>query len=212
MKFLILSIAFALQTLSMCGQDVSEVFSSSKTMMEFVGLDFSEVKMVGSEGFSEPAKIQNYYFGVWNGLFMSEMDKYDVKGAFMKRNMDYDLSVVENGNDDVDFIDMVTNKNPKSFSDEKLQGMVNKYETDEMEAKFGLTFIVHSFNKFQERGNFYVVIFDSKTKKILLSERMTGEAGGFGFRNYWARSFYNIIDQIKDGQFRRWKKEYSVKK
>ena len=130
----------------------------------------------------------------------------------MKRNMDYDLSVVENGNDDVDFIDMVTNKNPKSFSDEKLQGMVNKYETDEMEAKFGLTFIVHSFNKFQERGNFYVVIFDSKTKKILLSERMTGEAGGFGFRNYWARSFYNIIDQIKDGQFRRWKKEYSVKK
>ena len=212
MKFTLLSIVFTLSALNVWAQDVSEVFSSSKTMVEFIGLDFSEVKMVGSEGFSEPAKIQNYYFGVWNGLFMSEIEKYDVKGAFMKRDMDYDLSVVEDGNDEVDFIDMVTNKNPKSFSDEKLQEMVNRYKTDKMEAKFGLSFIVHSFNKFQERGNIYVVIFNSKTKKVLFSDKMTGEAGGFGFRNYWARTVYNIIEQIKDGQFRKWKKETSVKK
>ena len=175
--------------------------------MEFVGLDFSEVKMVGSEGFSDPSKIQNYYFGVWNGLFMSEMEKYDVKGAFMKKEMDYDLSVVEEGNEEVDFIDMVTNKNPKFFSEEKLQEMVGKYKTDKMEAKFGLSFIVHSFNKFQEMGYFYVVIFDSKSRKVLFSERLSGEAGGFGFRNYWARTFYNVIETIKESKFRKWKRD-----
>ncbi|MDC0231506.1 hypothetical protein OAK19_06025, partial [Aureispira] len=163
--------------------------------------------MVGSEGFSDPSKIQSYYFGVWNGLFMSEMDKYDVKGAFMKKEMDYDFSVVEEWNDQVDFINMVTNKNPKFFSQEKLQKVVNKYNTDKMAANFGLSFVVHSFNKFQEMGYIYVVIFDSRSKEVLFSERLSGDAGGFGFRNYWARTFYNVIESIRKSRFRKWKKE-----
>ncbi|MCH2022389.1 MAG: hypothetical protein MK207_07900 [Saprospiraceae bacterium] len=211
MKIVTLLFLSIFYSFSLIAQDVSEVFTSSKATMEFVGLDFSEVRMVGSEGFSDPSKIQSYYFGVWNGLFMSEMDKYDVRGAFMKKEMDYDLSVVEEGNDGVDYINMVTNKNPKFFSEEKIQGMVKKYNTEAMTAKFGLSFIVHSFNKFQEMGYFYVVIFDSKSKKVLLSERLSGEAGGFGFRNYWARSYYNVIKTIQESKFRKWKREINSK-
>ena len=117
-------------------------------------------------------------------------------------------TIIEDVNDDVDFIDMVTNKSPKSFSDEKLQEMINRYKTDNMEAKFGLSFIVHSFNKFQERGNFYVVIFDSKSKKVLFSERMSGEARGFGFRNYWGKTVFNIIKDIKKRRYKKWKNMY----
>jgi len=178
-------------------QSVSDVFTSSKTMMEFVGLDFTAAKMVGSEGFSDPGKIQGYYFGAINGLLMSEMDKYDVKRAFRKRDMDYDLSVVEDLNNEIDYMDLVTNKTPKSFSDEKIQQIINQYDTGDMQAKFGLSFVVHSFNKYQERAYVYVVIFDTKSKKVLFSDKMSGESGGFGFRNYWARSIYNIIDLIE---------------
>ena len=63
--------------------------------MEFVGLDFSQAKLVGVDGFKDPAKIQDYYLKAWNGLFISEMDKYDVKRAFMKGDMDFDFILIE---------------------------------------------------------------------------------------------------------------------
>ncbi|BDS15625.1 hypothetical protein [Aureispira anguillae] len=187
-------------------QNIKDVFTSSKISMDFVGLDFSHVKLVGSEGFNDPSKIQNYYFGTWNGLLISEIDKYDVKKSFMKRHIDYDLSVVERVNDEVDYIDLVTNKTPKAFSEEKIQSIINQYETKDLENEFGLSFVVHSLNKFQERAYIYVVIFDTKSKKVLFYDKMSGEAGGFGFRNYWARSIYNILNDIANFQFRKWKR------
>ncbi len=211
MKNAILFLVFLCCNYSLSAQDIKDVFSSSKTMIEFVGLDFSQAKMVGADGFNDPGKIQSYYFGAWNGLLLSESEKYDVKGAFMKAEMDYDIEVVESRNETVDFMEMVTNKTPKSFSDETIQNAINQYDTKAMQADFGLTFLVHSFNKFQERGYIYVVIFDAKSKKVLFSDRMDGEAGGFGFRNYWARSVYEVIEKIKNGQFRRWKKELTKK-
>jgi len=188
-------------------QDIKEVFSSSKTAMAFVGIDFSHAKMVGSEGFSDPEKIQSYYFGVWNGLMISEADKYDVKKAFMKQDLAYNLDVVEKFNNEVDFIDLVTNSTPKSFKDEQIQSMVQRYDLSDIDAQYGIAFIVHSFNKLQEMGYIHVVIFDVKSKKVLFNKKMTGEAGGFGFRNYWARSVYNIIKDIQKSKFRKWRKE-----
>jgi hypothetical protein len=32
-----------------------------------------------------------------------------------------------------------------------------------------------------------------KTKRVLLTTYKTGNAGGFGFRNYWAKSWANIL-------------------
>lgn len=211
MKNIFLSLVCFMSLISLKAQNIEEIFTSSKVPMDFVGLDFSQAKLVGSEGFSDPAKIQNYYFGTWNGLMISEMEKYDVKKAFMKRTVDYDLSVVEAVNSEVEYIDLVTNKAPKSFSEEKIQDIVNQYDTKDLENEFGLSFIVHSLNKFQERAYIYVVIFDTKSKKVLFSDKMSGEAGGFGFRNYWARSVYNILDDISNFQFRRWKKDVASK-
>lgn len=192
-------------------QNFEEIFTSSKIPIDFVGLDFSHVTLVGSEGFSDPAKIQSYYFGTWNGLLLSEMDKYDIRKAFMKRTVDYDLEVVESVNSEVEYIDLVTNKTPKSFSEEEIQAIINQYDTKGLQNDFGLSFVVHSLNKFQERAYIYIVIFDTKSKKVLFSDKMSGEAGGFGFRNYWARSVYNILDDIQNFQFRRWKRELMKK-
>lgn len=189
-------------------QNIKAVFNSSKTNIKFIGLDFSHAKMVGKEAFKSQNKNQESYFSDWNNLFISETNKYDIKRAFMNREMELDFSIVENLNNKIEFAEMLTDECPKSFSDEKIQNIVNQYNTEEMEAGFGLSFIVHSFNKNQERAYIYIVIFDINTKKVLLSEKMSGDAGGFGFRNYWAKTIYNILGNIRDYQFRRWKKQF----
>ena len=208
--------SFLLCVLVLCScfskaQTMTDFFSSSALDVAMVGIDYSEVKLVGAEGFSDPPKIQSYYFGAWNGLLISEIDKYDVKSAFSKKNIHYHLNIVEKGNLAVDYINLVTNVTPPFFTNEKLQEIISRYNCETIEAPFGISLVAHSLNKLQERAYYYVVIFNPKTKQILFSEKISGDAGGFGFRNYWARSYYNVLNEIKKSKFRKWKKEATRK-
>lgn len=193
---------------SATAQKESDFFNSSKVAVDFVGLDFSRVQLVGAEGFTDPPKIQSYYFPALNGLLLSEIDKYDVKGAFYKNTLNYHLNVVETLNQQIEYIDLVTEISPPNFTDQDLQKMVRQYNTDGLQGDYAVSFIVHSLNKLQQRAYIYVVVFNPKNKKVLFSKRMSGAARGFGFRNYWAGSVYDILKQIKQREFRSWRKEY----
>lgn len=189
------------------GQDVREFFTSLEVEVEFVGLDFSQVKMVGLNAKNAPDEIQANYFKAWNDLLMKEHRKYDVKRAFMKRSIAYNFEIVNGLNQKMKSVDLLTDLSPQSFSAKKLQRIVNHYDVKKMKSKYGVSFIIHSFNQFRERAYVYVVVFDVATKKILFSAQMSGEAGGLGFRNYWARTIYNILEDIRDYKFRKWKEE-----
>ena len=208
MKILLAICFVLLQWSHLAAQKESAFFNSSKVSVDFVGLDFSNAKLVGVEDFSNPAKIQSYYFPSLNGILLSEMRKYDVKGAFYKNEVNYYLGVVEQLNQQIEYIDLVVNATPAPFTDKEIQKMVRAYDNTGLESDYGVSFIVHSLNKFQERAYIYVVVFNPKNKKVLFSQRMSGEAAGIGFRNYWARTVYDVIKQIKTHEFRAWRKQY----
>lgn len=188
-------------------QDIKEIFISSNTSLEFVGLDFSKAKMVGLEGIKPPDEIQGHYFDAWNGLLLKEITKYDVRRAFNKKQLPYVLNIAQTVNQNANIANLLTNYSPKAFTKKDIQTIVEGYNTTSMKAKYGLSFVVHSFNRFQEKGHFYVVIFDVASKQVLFYERVSGEAGGFGFRNYWARTVYNALEDIRDYKYRGWKKQ-----
>lgn len=206
MKIVIIACFLFLQLSTAQAQKLKAFFNSSKVETAFVGLDFSNVRLVGVEGFTDPPKIQSYYFPAWNGLLVSEMSKYDIKGAFSKSNLDYDLSVVEPLNEEVEYLDLVVSTPPPSFTEPQIQKMVRVYDTKGLKSDYGISFIFHSLNKLQERAYIYVVIFNPKNKKVLFSKRMSGRARGFGFRNYWAGTIYDVLKQIKKHEFRKWRK------
>lgn len=208
MKIIVALCLVLLQWSNLNAQKVSDFFNSSKVSVDFVGLDFSNAKLVGPEGFTDPAKIQNYYFPAWNGLLLSEISKYDVKGAIYKDDVNYHLGVVEQINQDVEYLDLVVNTTPAAFTEKELQKMVKGYDNTGLNGDYGVSFIVHSLNKLQERAYVYVVVFNPKNKNVLFSKRVSGAARGFGFRNYWAGAMYDIIKQIKTKEFRAWRKNY----
>ncbi|CAA6813139.1 MAG: Unknown protein [uncultured Aureispira sp.] len=187
------------------GQDVSEFFTSLEAEVEFVGLDFSQVKMVGLSTRNTSDEVQGDCFRAWNDLLLQERRKYDVKRAFMKRKIFYNFDMLNRLNKKIKPLEIQTDLSPQSFSTKKLQLLVDRYDTNEMKSKYGLSFVVHSLNQFRERAYIYVVVFDVATKKILFSAQTSGDAGGFGFRNYWARTVYNILGNIRDYKFRTWK-------
>lgn len=64
-------------------------------------------------------------------------------------------------------------------------------------------FVLENFNKIEERGTMWVVFFDIESKQILLTKNMSGKPQGFGFRNYWVRTVYDVMREMGD-QYKNW--------
>jgi hypothetical protein len=198
LSFLFLYLVSAIQLFS---QSRDEVYN--KTEMVWYGLDFTKAKMIGSEGFENPLEVKNKYFGGWNYLVLNEPEKFDLKKAFGKQEITKDLTVVEKKNAAVNATDLVINKD-YSFEKSEVSKIIKSYKTDQKKG-LGLVFIVESFNKFQEKGTVYVTFFDIATKKVLLTEKVSGKAFGFGIRNHWGGAINNIIKQ-SEKDFLSWQK------
>ncbi|HYG37169.1 MAG TPA: hypothetical protein VD908_01060 [Cytophagales bacterium] len=168
------------------------------------GLDFSHAKMIGSEGFKSPQEVQNKFFDSWNQLILMEPEKYNLKETFNKQNIIYDLTIVEKRNANVKASELVINKD-YSLDKKLIPQIIKTYKSDQKKG-IGLVFIVESFNKLRENGTVFITFFDLATKKVLLTEKVAGAAGGFGLRNYYGRSISNILKQT-ESDYDRWEKQ-----
>ena len=61
----------------------------------------------------------------------------------------------------------------------------------------GVVLIAKLLNKPLEKAIYDLVIFDISTRNILYIKEVVGEASGFGLRNYWAGSIYDILRHEK---------------
>jgi len=50
----------------------------------------------------------------------------------------------------------------------------------------------------------WVTFVDMNKKTVLFTKRLTEKSGGFGFRNYWAKTFNNALKDI-DKDLKKWK-------
>lgn len=173
-----------------------------KAKVVWYGLDFTKARMIGSEGFTDPQAIQRDYFQKWNGLIVTEADKYDIKGAFKKDNIDINLDPVNALNAKVDASTLVINKS-YGITKEDVQNAVSAYKTDQPDG-YGICFVVESFDKMQENAFVWVTVFDAKTKKVVVTERLSGKANGFGFRNYWAGAIDELLKSITSKKLKAW--------
>ncbi|MEZ5198923.1 MAG: hypothetical protein R2764_21855, partial [Bacteroidales bacterium] len=113
-------------------------------------------------------------------------------------------------NGEVSIYDRVIDDGGKTMhlDDNAVQEMIGSYDMGNNDEGLGIVFIVESFSKKSEMGSFFVTFFDIETKRVLLTERMSGKAGGFGIRNYWAKSYYTVLKEMP-AKMKTWKKKYN---
>ena len=187
---LLFIVAFAFSFAAQSQYTKADVFKVSE--ITFYGLDFSNVRLVGSEGFTDPYAIKNQFFKSWNNLFIAEPDKYNLAEVFGKSNVTINLDIVTERNEMPDPGELVIDE-PYSFGEEVVSDIIAEYDTGE--EGIGLVFIIESFNKIDEMGYMWVTFFDMSTGEVLFAKHMAGDAGGFGLRNYWAKSYYNVMNE-----------------
>ena len=185
------------------------IFTSDE--MVWYGLDFSEARFIGLfdqiSGYDPVSSFElvNKYIPAWNELVLDEPWNFDLKCTFRKKSVFYDICPVESLNRIVK-IDSVSKLSTYSLPKDRLDRMIMSYPEGLKKEGLRLVFIVESFNKTVSRASYWMVFFDIKTKKILLSEYCHAAPKGFGVRNYWAGSLKHVLNDIQWYKYEQWKK------
>ncbi len=168
--------------------------SIQDSKMTWFGLDFSESRMIGSEGFADPDDIVERFFNKWNKLLKNESEKYSFEKYFKKKEVIYDLTNAKTRNDLVNAETLVIDEE-YILPRENIDAIVKTYAGKT--SGLGLLFVVEAFNKEINKGSFWVTFFDASSGEILKTKLMQGKSGGFGLRNYWASSILRVMKDAK---------------
>ncbi|ABG60867.1 hypothetical protein [Cytophaga hutchinsonii] len=196
-------------------QRVEDIFSNSDYTVTWFGIDYSHSKVIGyvsTFGGNTPitaTDLRDKYYPSWNHLILDEPDKYDVASMIRRKSVAVDLNPIKQANAATP-VDSVEAAVTPYYMLADIQSFVSLYDTKDR-AGIGLVFIAESMNRLKKEAIYHVVFFNIETKEVLLQERMRGAPFGAGIRNYWAGSYGNVMSQIRDEQYKKWKSKYAVK-
>lgn len=179
------------------------------TSIVWYGIDFSNVRLIGSDGFTDLKQIKDYYFDQWNEVIVAESEKYDIKKFYSQNTVVNEIDAIKAHNDLPKIENLVSNSDyvlERSKVDAILKGIKNSTKSG-----IGLVFIAEKLSKTEEKAYVYVTFFDISSKKVLLCEKVSGSASGFGFRNYWLGAFYSIMKNSQKS-WKTWMSQSSANK
>ncbi|MRG47442.1 hypothetical protein GFS24_20140 [Chitinophaga sp. SYP-B3965] len=184
-------------------QTAKEVFNSAEIPVTYLGIDFTRAKIMGEiAGNMEILKA----FAAINNTVAHESKKYDIAAAIRKTNVVNNLSFVGPRNKAVDVSKIKTDQvsDFTHLAPADIDKLVKEYNFSGQKG-IGLLFVVDGMSKLAGKASVYVTFIDMGAKKVLFTERMMGKVGGFGLRNYWAKPFEDILNQIEASKFKEWK-------
>jgi hypothetical protein len=200
--FVLLFVCFA--ALNGYAQTLKEFFANESTPLTYLGVDFSLTKVQGEAIISSEIKPK---FEAINEVIITEVKKYDVADAFNRPSVTNYLDAVKAENDKINADQVKTDNVADVTTATKPDDIAKHVKSYNLSGKtgIGVVFIMDGMSKANKEASMYVVLLDMATKKVLLSNRLTGKAQGFGFRNYWAYTVYKVLDDIDKHEYKSWK-------
>ncbi len=205
-------IAFLLLTLSALvthGQDKRDIFRPG-TPVTWLGVDFSQAKFIGDrERLGSHSDILHLVDAI-NQLIINEPDKYNIGQAIGRDRIEKNITVTLDHNANLDPAEMLSNdsRDYVRLRESDIEEIISSYDFSGMDG-IGMMFNVEAFSKLDESASVWVTFVDLGSGKMLMTQNLKGKPKGFGLRNYWGGSLYNIIEAIKKKEFEMWRTRHS---
>ena len=170
--------------------------SEGSNELVWYGIDYTLVQFIGtSDQFADLPKIQNYYFRSWNEIILNESSKYDLNTAFSVSTISYNMenSILRSEQRDMDGI---VQSSDYSIDEDQVK-LVVEANVDPSVDGVGAMFVMETLNKTAAISTMWLAVFKVSTGEVLYTRRYSGAVGGFGFRNYYAKSLHNVIKNLK---------------
>mgnify|MGYP001592684182 CR=1 FL=1 len=190
-------------------QSRQDIFSRTGAKIVWLGLDFTQVRLVGPLGTVDKDELLPL-FDEMNMIVISERTKYNFEAALRKDEVPYNLEIVTKLNSEIDpgkAIAYASNGEGGRLNEEAISVLVKQYRIENKEG-IGLVFFMETLDKVREKGTMWVTFFNLADRNVLFTERMSGVAGGITFRNHWSRTVYEVIDQIRNTKYAEWRFRY----
>lgn len=159
--------------------------------IDYYGVDYSIAKVIGAK--ETAGQFKTAFDGI-NQLMVAESNKYNVGKFFKKEEVELLLNPTTTNNNGIDGTQLFTTNRGFKLSEEAIKGLVKNYVL-EPKSEVGMVIIAELLQKESNMGNYYVVFFNTQSREILLSRHTSGKARGFGLRNYWAGSIYDVMKE-----------------
>jgi hypothetical protein len=188
-------------------QTLKEFFTSG-TPFTYLGVDFTQARVIGEA--AEPNDLRDRIFTGINNVIVAEPKKYDIGGAFNSQ-VTTDITAVTKRNAAISTAAIKSN-NTADFSrlkDTDIDRLVKGFDFGGKKG-IGLLFVMDGMSKAEEAANIYVTLIDMGSKKVLLTEKIKGKAGGFGLRNYWVHTVYEVLKDVDKHKYKEWKQKASA--
>ena len=163
---------------------------TSKSTNYVYGVDYTHTKVFAAD--ESIADFTKAFEGI-NMLLLSESDKYDFTRVLGK-TANIVIEPIMKITAIADYDNMMTLSN--IYDEPNTAEIVRNYELPQTEGT-GVVMIAKFLDKPNARATYDIVVFDIATRKILQEREVIGVAEGFGLRNYWARTVYNVIKKTK---------------
>lgn len=188
-------------------QTKADVFSDKP--FTYLGIDFSNVVYFGDPGTVSNEEMKELFDRI-NIVVPTEQPKYNIKGAFKRESINYNIESTLEKNKSIDASKLLTynSKDCKKLTEEGVKKTISEYNFTHGESGMGMMFVLAGMNKSMEEAYMWVTFINIDTKEVILAEPIVGIASGFGFRNHWAGAIKHVIDQIKNGDYKMWKKKH----
>ncbi len=175
------------------GMGVSAVLASSLSYppasVNVYGVDFSQVRIYGAKKKETDIEFQKAFRGI-NELLILEKSKYDFERLLGVPTAVFP-TIADERNSEIDWFSART---AIQYADKlPVNQMIAEYNIPH-DRGIGLVVIARLLNKDEEKALHELVLFDIATRKIIYRHEALCEAGGYGLRNYWANSVYELID------------------
>lgn len=200
MRRILLFLLIAVYTVSY-SQSLKDIYTSKEANPTWLGVDYSNAKFIGEfssfdkESEEDMAQLRDEYFDAWNQLILEEPDKFEFEKMLRQKEVKRDIDMIMDVNFNADPSQMNAKRCPR-FSRRDIQDIVEGYAFED--TGIGIVFIATCLNKKEEYASYYYILVDMSSGKILEQKKYKGEPSGFGLRNYWAGTVYQVMKQIKD--------------
>ena len=204
-----LGLGLMLSNFILFAQSVNDVFNKDVPVI-WMGLDFTGVIFIGDRDKFGSTSDLRYLMETWNDLMDREKDKYNVAKATRRKKVEFALDVTKDFNTGIDPVGLFSEKSADYFhlNPPDVEEIIRNYDFKNYSSGIGLMFVVESFNKLNEQASIYVTFINLSDRSVLFTERLTGNPGGMGLRNYWAGAIRNVMEKMGGKEFERWRKKY----
>ncbi|WP_212006406.1 hypothetical protein [Chitinophaga sp. HK235] len=192
-------------------QKLKNFLENTDSSFTWLGVDFTQARLLGDAAANAVDIVDRHFAGI-NDVVINEPKKYDVAGAFHRSKVTYDVTATNKRNAAANK-EALKSDNNDDITRLKPADITKLVKGIDVNGKkgIGVLFVMESMNKTGKEASMYVTVIDMATRNVLLTERMTGKAKGFGFRNYWAFSVHDVMDDFSSG-YKKIKEKYAEAK